>query len=347
MRICRKAVTASQLLMTISPLLFTTQRAFAQIYLNGQDVTGATTTVAVGQELTLSGKPTTVNGRTQGFDFDPSEPASSYTILPAGQCPIYPKQESSTPCDYATDAYANVPSYTIFFTEPGKHTATYSNYTQTANGVVENFASTTFNVVAPTVTVTSSVAKVVIANQQGVEMLSLGNASTGVTGISFNDNVIQPLGFLGTTSWVQVISQYVTTYKTSVGAAVTCNAYGLDGGYPYLAGYSTPTFTSDSPAVALPSANSEVLANFGAVMDLEWTPPPYTSGAGVVPVVIATIGWAWSGDAVQNNGVWSFNPDGINSGISPVVDISYRLYTDWYDDLPDAQGQSFIPSCSG
>jgi hypothetical protein len=248
------------------------------ISFGGQDVTGKTTKVVVGQQIALAanGVPSVSS---QSWNIASVSNVGGYTVASGG---------ASASIQATTTTQRSV---TYYYTAAGSSTVTYTA-TLSSGGTVS--ATTTFTVQAPTYNISPSVSTVNV-NQDHGPFMQLGRDSVakGPPGVKFAATVTPPSGFSGALQWVQIVS---SVSQTSTPNGGTCTGSGLDEEYPYS---SNATMT-DSPAVALESQYTTESISMSLTTYLQWQPPTPS-----IPVSIAQVIWSWSGTATQTNSVWA------------------------------------------
>lgn len=206
-------------------------------------------------------------------------------------------------------------------------------FTLTISDGSSSTATVSFNVVAPSVTVTTSRDTAIIGYDSSANpAIRFGHFPT-IPGITFSSTVTPPSGYSGTIKWVQLITSLGATYTyPSPPSPLTCTfVLGLDGQYPY----ATTTSTNDSPASpfrenATPADPTGATLNLGASMYLLWTP----TVSNAVQVPLGHVDWGLS--ATVTSYVASSNTGMITSTSfsSFVVDTSYPTWTSITNGVP-------------
>ncbi len=254
------------------------------IAMNGQDVTGKTTTVAVGQQIALT--VTGVNqSQVSSQTWNISGPSGSYV---AGYNVASDGTSASIPSLNTAQS-----SVTYYYTAAGSSTVTYTANTSGGTPPTAK-ATTTFTVVAPTYGIATAVGTVNV-NQDDGWQLQLGRSlpANGPRGVAFTATVTPPAGFSGASQWVQIVN---SVSQTSAPNGGTCTGSGLDTQYPYRTGGAM----SDSPLVALESQYTTSSISMSLTAYLQWQPPTPS-----IPVAIAQVPWGWSGTATQTGSTWA------------------------------------------
>jgi hypothetical protein len=263
-----------------------------RIYWNGQDITGTTQNVIVGQQIALNGMNVggpstnqywTVNGTYVG-GFNPS--VSSDGLV--------------------QNVNLTQQNVTFYFTAAG--TSLTVTYSLTApNGLVFS-AGTTFSVVAPyvplggTVQVTALDATAILVDMEpGYRALRYGPVGAQ-GGINFtNPPYLLATGYSGIFEWVQVVNSATITRTASAGGQQIEQCHGLDTTYPY----SASNIARDSPNGPVQAAYTEYVLNENFTMWLMFQPT--NAGQGAIYVPVANVQWGWSADITSADGInWTF-----------------------------------------
>ena len=259
------------------------------IYFNGNDITGTTQPVVVGQQIPLQASfslPAGVSISSQSWSVSGTTVGGYNASTNSGQTVSTNFTQQSTTFYWVTAQTGATVTYTVNLSDGAQASAT-----------------ATFNVSGPTnVTVTATAGTVVI---QYNDEMSFGDSS-GTPGMSFQASATMPTGTPGTFSWVQVVVSSCYT-DTPPGSPYCLTPNALDSTYPYDSGASA----ADSPNVGLTSDLSQVSDTDSFDMYLMWNPGTANS----IPVPLGFVAWGWSGDATQNQstGVWSLNSSSIPS----------------------------------
>jgi hypothetical protein len=286
------------------------------IMFQGQNVTGQTVNVVVGQQI-----PLTVQINSSLSVTQPSWTVSGTAI--GG----YTASKSSA--SIATPTF-NQTSTTFYWVYSGSQPVTFK-YCLSNNQC--NQGTATFTVAGPpAVSVNPTVDDVTIStvtdcaasdpNNNQVQLLAFGHLTgtyssqplicrqnlSGTPGIQFDATVNQSStsGTQGTFLWVQLISNDSLSKLTQTGPS-TCSGSGLDTQYPADNGLST----DDSPSNNMLATQSEKARNFSATMYLMWDPtltgsgsckaatPSNASTCTSIPVPLGFIKWGFTGDAIS------------------------------------------------
>ncbi len=302
------------------------------VYINNTfiDVTGQTSTVAIGQDTgavadyydyiatgtTLSSASYTANG-TRVQSYTPSATACN----------------SSVPCPMILpNSYAGATPYA--YTAPGSYSQSW-NFTTSDGG--SGSVSTNFNAVGPTdANVQTTTNAVMLLTQAGSPFLQMGNYNADLYGITFLGSANDPPGYTGTLTWVQVVRKLsYTNIKANPVIAQTCIApAGLDSQYPYDA-YPGPN-VNDSPSFPLNSTMySKEAPSESFTMYLLWSPP-----SALVPVPLGYVNWSWSASSAFANSMWSLT----SSDSGPVsAFVASSAYPQWNAIV---QSGSVVYSCN-
>lgn len=154
-------------------------------------------------------------------------------------------------------------------------------------------------------------------NSSGGPFLVFGNVSgpapgcpgvtTGQAGIIFAPPTTTPPTTStppGSFFFVQLVTGDTVVYSSPSGTT-TCtatNTPGLDGAYPYP--YNNIYTATDAPQSPLPSTYTNASRNFGATMYLMWQ----SNTSGSIPVPMGSVGWSFSGSTTQSPGSTPTNP---------------------------------------
>ncbi len=287
-----------------------------QILFLGNNVSGTTQSVVVGQQIALTvappGNGLTVNNRSWS-GVDAGAAIAGWT---PGQTPQLPNPNNE--------------NFTFYWVNAGTSgQATYTvTYMWTLDNGQSNSASVTFHVAGPSGSTINTTPQNLTA--ESVNILSpptsgdqraplLGLASLNQPGIKFMATATY-LPVNGTYTWVQMINSDQVWVLSSAGAKILPNSFSgpsaLDKSYPYGDPYgaqpigtvSTTKITNDtaqdSPYIPLPPIWGEVKRAFSATMYLMWDPalpvgckPGYTCTS--IPIPLGSLNWQWTGDAIN------------------------------------------------
>ncbi len=262
------------------------------ILFGGNNVTGTTQSVVVGQQIALS----------------------SSVSLPA--CMSISSQSWSTPGGTAVGGYSasnssgsvtplpstNNSSFTFYWAYPASSLSMSYQYTMSAGGGSVNspVATTTFNVTGPTggSMTTTPYTQVTIANFSSGTGCSAGpylvygnetgscSSPSGTPGMKFNS----PTGYSNASNGKFFNVQLINT-DTFTGSFSHTTTPGLDTSYPWAGGQAPPT--NDGPDFALASSDTSITRSFNATMFLMWQ----SNNANSIPVPLGYQTWAFSGTA--------------------------------------------------
>ncbi|MEO8657452.1 MAG: IPT/TIG domain-containing protein [Bryobacteraceae bacterium] len=250
-----------------------------RIMLDNVDVTSKSTTVAIGQKISLAatGLPAGLTLASQNWDLTGTT-IGDYTVLPDSS------KATTTPA--ATDKQTVVYYYTI----QGSSTATYTAKAAGANGQTGS-ATTSFIVVTPTYKITPD---------HGTTTITGNQLQYSGPGMTLQAVVTPPQGFgPGSIQWVQLVPSSTLSLFKSLNHAPyqTCSGSGLDTKYPAT---TLSTFT-DSPNLTLdPISNVEEQVDDSYNTYLLWKP----NSDGIF-VSIAHAVWSWAADVVSSGPGWS------------------------------------------
>jgi hypothetical protein len=272
-------------------ILFTPPGASSPI-----DVTGQTTTVIIGEQITLT---TGIDVTPASFSWGvPGSPVSGFNA--SGPSGSYPSLTSST---------LQSASLQFYWTAPGSFTVTDKVSILGAPGPIT--VQATFTVMAPTATITAGTCCVTVdANSiayGGSPALYFGQPH--VYGITFSQTVQVPSGFSGSTAWLQLVTSSLGTRQPTTGsqqmrvipACVDTNDASV---YFYKPPTGTAPPTGDQPAELLPSSGFTAYSRADTfTMYLMFQP----SNANSIYVPIRILPWYWSGMAAFSGGSWSLS----------------------------------------
>jgi hypothetical protein len=279
-----------------------------KILFNGNDVTGQTPTVDVGQQIVFTANPDTGTLA--------SPPWTVEGAVTGGWSVTYTDPDSLTTGGPPSEASFNTGSPTFYWLAAGTNKVTLT--VNDANGTPFS-VSTTFAVVAPTYSIdpTNDVAGIVNGN-----LLQYG---VNAPGVSFTASITPPQNFTtGGQQWVQLVPSSTTTFAKQVGGTPfeVCTSSGLDTRYPY----TTNLRLIDSPAVGPVSGTVDMTIAESYDTYLMWKPG--TTNA--IFVSIAHITWGWTADAILNGqGAWVKNPSNPPTYAGPNQAATSNFPTTW------------------
>ncbi len=276
--------------MAISVVL--PQAPSPKIMFGGNNVTGTTQSVVVGQQIALSASvslPACTSVSAQQWSTPPGTAVGGYSAAPlSGSVTALPGNTNST--------------YTFYWVYTANPLNMTYQYTMSGGGssVSSPVATATFNVGGPTAVSVGTTTGQVVINSGPV--LQFGGSLSNI-GITFTATATPPSGYSNNFKWVQLVTNDTRVLTPANGGAVqTCvpttqpiasTGTGLDTGYPY----AVTSSTNDNPSIALNSANKEETRTFTATMYLLWS-----SGlANAIPVPLGYVNWQFSGDATLTN----------------------------------------------
>ena len=256
------------------------------ILLGSTDVTNRTSTVIVGQQITLS---VSAGGTLSSVSWTvPGTIVGGYAGSTSGS-----GQTSGT-------KLAQTPT-TFYWVDSG------SSRTVTVKVVLSSgasgSASATFNVVAPTGSMSATAltsANISIDTSCGYLCAHYGpSGSSG--GVHFANAYTVPSGYTGTFQWVQVGTTSGSRTSSSTG---TTQSYGPCGGVDTTYPYDTHNPTNDSPVNELNSGYKDRRRGDSFTMTLMFQP----TSASSIFVPIAEVPWSWGFDATSGDGglTWTF-----------------------------------------
>lgn len=297
---CRSTVIHPQ------PTVIFSVRPKITITRNGNPITTAQN-VIVGQQMRLSA---TVRGGTpSSHQWNvPGTRVANYEVT----CVITNEYCNPTSAVVTPLTNLNNPTVEYYWVDGGD--GRQVSYTVTIRGRQYSKIAT-FNVKRPVAQVVASTGSVQLTTFADGYGLWFGSTTT--PGITFTRTVTMPNNFDGDLQWVQTWNKF-RRLKIR-GYWYRSSGVGLDSVYPY----STLSSANDSPGIAFESRWQEVQINDSHQMWLMFKPTGVTESTIWVP--LRKVDWAWSGQTVQNNGVWQLlnsthtnNPPDVDSTSHPV-----------------------------
>jgi hypothetical protein len=288
-----------------------------KIMFGGNDITGTTQSVVVGQQIALTasyGLPSGVTVNSQSWSVPGTITGGFvHNDTNGGPAAYSLTGKSTTFYWYSTPNYAKA-SYQVTFTLHLSDGASPS-------------ATTTFSVAgtsAPSGNITPGSNAIV----SGDLLQYIG--SGGLPGMTFHVYLnLPPSGYSGIFTWDQIrTDSWVRTPAT--GSARTCTApsnpsglsTGQDTSYPYAVGDQT----QDSPYVSLYATDIETSRTFSATMYAMWDPHLPNS----IPVPLGYIQWNFSGDATITNAAtnqWTLKSSSAGSNKTFTPSSSYLQWS--------------------
>lgn len=287
-----------------------------QIMFGGKNVAGTTTTVVVGQQISLTGAvPTQACTAVKNWDW----------TAPTGTAVGGATATSASGFSLQALPGSGVNPYTFNWVYAGSFTVS-TKYTLT-NGETSPTSTATFTVKGLTSgkdTATSPYnGKFSIDNLTGCTGIAAGpdlvygnvsgpqpgcpGTTTGTPGILFTASGSQPGS--GKYTFVQLITTDTTKYTSGSGTTTCTTTVGIDTSYPYK-GQPTSTTATDAPETPLPSSYTTVNRVFNATMYLLWQ----STTTGSIPVTIGYQSWSSNGTGTQSGGRWSASGSGAPNG---------------------------------
>jgi len=278
------------------------------ILFNGTDVTNGSSNVIIGQLINLS---VTAGGTISTVAWSvPGTIVGGYTA-------------SSTSGSTST-ATLNVTSPNFYWVNSGS-SRTVSVSVTLSDGSTGS-ATTTFNVVAPSGTMSTTSldsTKILIDTTCGYLCAHYGpSGSSG--GVHFSHTYTAPSGYSGSFQWVQIGSTTqsrtnATTHTVQTLSPNPCG--GLDTNYPY----DTSNPTNDSPAQELLVGYSDRQRSDSYTMTLMFEP----AGTSAIFVPIASVGWGWAFDATSSDGgnTWGFASRTAAGTLSPAASTTFPTWS--------------------
>ena len=273
------------------------------ISFGGKNVTGANTSVVVGQKISLTGTvPSPQNSclSSQSWSSPPGTAVGGATASTAGGFTL-----TSVPSNTTSGTYG--PYYWPY---AGTFNMTFGY--KLTNGVDSPNATTTFTVKGFGTAKMSTVNygklndnTLTICNSTSTEkVLAYGNISGttcnvgGTAGELFTAPTSSP--GTGKFTFVQLINSDASTFTSTSGTVTCTHNAGVDKSYPYAAQISA-TQADDAPYVVLPtSPYNKITRSFSATMYQLWT----SSTTNSIPVSVGSITWQFSGATTLSGGKW-------------------------------------------
>ncbi|MGI9069599.1 MAG: hypothetical protein ACR2HX_24735 [Pyrinomonadaceae bacterium] len=263
-----------------------------KILQDGNDITGTTHDVIVGQKISLTAQVEGGSGSNPQWTIPPTR-IGNYVVTCNGTGT--PPRCGLPTSGGVTEVSGLTTSAVDFYWVDGgdgrqvQHSVTVGgiNLTKTA----------TFNVKRPTAAVTTSTGT--IAVDSAWNDLTMHFGILGSAGISFSRTLTIPAGFSGDTAWVQTVTP-LHRRKLNDGAWERWTGAGLDETFPY----DSTASTNDSPrSGALTSSYLEYTTSDSFEMWLMFKP----SGASSIWVPLRRVPWSWSGTTVRSGATWSLS----------------------------------------
>ena len=267
-----------------------------RIMFGGNDITGTTQSVVVGQQIALSSSVSLPNCFSiAGQQWTPSSSATTGT--PTGGYSASLSSGAVTPLPTNTNS-----TYSFYWVYPANSIQATYQYTMSSgsSSVSSPLATATFNIGGPTggTMISTAFPRVTVKNwgtcaPDGAgpyfvygSLVVSGNpcTQTGTFGMSFSPSGYS--NFAGGDWWfVQLINSQTIT----VGTDSCTSTPGKDGPYPNATSPPAP----DAPFVHLLATDSSVTRSFNATMHLMWK----SSTSASIPVPLGKQVWAFSGSA--------------------------------------------------
>jgi hypothetical protein len=287
-----------------------TQVLDVHIKMGSENITNATKTVIVGQQIALSVEVVGSQDTASNIQWS----------VPGTRVGGYTASGSSGTVDSSPNMQSN--PLTVYWVDAG------DNREVTLGcriGTTQSNKHATFNVKRPTASITTTTGSVSLDSNFIVFGLHFGSP-TGTSGISFSRSITMPSGFTGgDTQWVQLIDSITRTFTPNGGSIKTLSGSGvLDSTYPYATGAST----GDSPGQGVDSCNdSAVSANDSFSMWLMFKP----SGTGSIFVPLRKVSWSWSGSGTRT-GTCSWTLSTSNHSTNP-TDADSTDFPSWSSNV--------------
>ncbi len=209
---------------------------------------------------------------------------------------------------FLTPSQLGARSVTFYFIAPANSQQVTFTLNYSVNGTPQPAATAkaTFNIAGPTPSTTNAP---FVTTQLGQVAINSGpflqfGGTTDNIGIQYTASANQPTGYSPVFKWVNLISNDTLVQIDTNGTLTTNLGSGLDSGYPSFPNI-TATTTYDNPRVSLLPACTEEKRTFAAQTYLMWN-AGLTSPVSI-DVPLGSLNWGFSGDAVQNSGMWSLS----------------------------------------
>lgn len=258
-----------------------------RVLFNGTDVTGTTSNVIVGQQISLA---YSVNGVVQNVSWSvPGVTAGGYNANVQAAAAVPADFSGPAPVFYWVDGGSRVVAVTVI-----------------VNGV-QGTANATFNVLAPQGYITpealgaAAISIRILGNPPG-SFATYGPVG-GIGGVRFTRVYDMPAGYGGNFQWVQIVNATGGTRTVAATGEVQRNNCGpaLDTTYPY----SSNITTEDSPAQELLPGFSARTRSDTFMITVMFRPSLVNS----IWVPLAKVDWSWgfSATSVDGGGTWSIS----------------------------------------
>jgi hypothetical protein len=278
-----------------------------KIMFTGQNITGTTQSVVVGQQIALTASYGNITPTSQSWSVLGTIIGGFSTASNNGGPTSVSLNAQSTTFYWVAAANSQMVTFTL-------------NYgsSQTAS------ASATFNVAGPTsvsvsVSPTTSGLLRILNNGTTNALIEFGS-TLGTPGVQFTAHATSPSQATGTYEWAQLINQ--NNYAYTIGTTTTfCNGpAGLDNSFPTSTGF----YFSDSPWRGLPSADNKFTWTWNATAYFMWNPGLTNS----IAVPLGYVSWQFFSDTIQNGpNTWFIQADSSASAGSFQASSSYIQWT--------------------
>lgn len=254
------------------------------IKMNGVNITNKTQSTIVGRQIPLTGEVIGGTPTTKSWSV-PGSPIKNYTA-------------SSVSAKVTNLSSADLQGSSVAFYWVNGGSGREVKYTVTVNGQIYS-GKTTFNVVRPSCTLTTSTGEVHVSDNRGSWWLSFGDPVPNTPGIIFTSEGSIPGGFTGYLAYAQVLTSTLHRRQTEGGQWYRKSGSQLcDGQFPYSS--IPPPVTDDSPGESLTSDCVVVSADDAFSMYVIFKP----SGTGSIWVPLRKVNWWWEGTAVRSDSQW-------------------------------------------
>ncbi|MCP9494305.1 MAG: Ig-like domain-containing protein [Pyrinomonadaceae bacterium MAG19_C2-C3] len=280
---------------------------------DGQDITGATKNVIVGQQINLTAQVMSGNSSSSNPQWSvPGNPIANYTASNM--------EGKVTPLEDLNNT-----SLSFYWVSGGDNRQV--TYSVTVRGRAYS-GRVTFNVKRPTVTVTARTGVVSVRQFPGevdYELLcGVVSGPNAAPGIRFTrTNLMVPTGFSGDTYWVQ-LANVSRTRRRNDGTNETFTDAGLDTAFPYSSNDPNATETQDSPGLRLTINFNYATVNDSFQMWLMFKP----SGDNSIFVPLRRVNWGWSGSAERpGTPFWNLVAGSSVQASSPADSTTHPTWT--------------------
>ena len=278
----------------------------------GEDITGKTTHVLIGEQIALTTSPAPLQGQSQSWAISNGNSAPIGGFQHSRPCAISPA--TGPVCDGTIAPNFGGPTTTLYYVAPGTYGIAYG---YSVDGKSAS-AAAAFKVDAPTnVVITATFGTPQVELERSKYFLSLGSALTGNPGIDFTVSAHEPGA--GKFLWAQIITDSEFAFSRD-GKAKVCNILvGLDNSFPYSENYRTEE--NDSPEFNI-TGDTGGYVEFNAIMYSFWQSNKEMS----IPVPLGFAEWGVVMQTELQNNSWE-SP--IYTLMGPYVGYENVSYPTW------------------